>query len=77
MRFVYDSLRHLVCDPFSVDGLHKMAAALGINRCWFHLGGGGRFPHYDIPLKKIAHVKAHCELVTPRELLQIIKKGYS
>jgi len=68
-------MRHLVCVPFSVENLHRMADDLGIRRCWFHRGGAGRFPHYDIPKRRVAEITARCELVSAREILAIIKGG--
>lgn len=70
MRYLCDNMRHLICDPYSIDGLHEMAKALDIKRCWFH---NSTYPHYDIPKKRIDEIQNKCEIITPRELLQIIK----
>lgn len=70
MRYITDGQRHLICDPYSVEGLHQMAADLDIKRCWFH---AGRFPHYDIPKRRIKEIEAKCTIISPRELLTIIK----
>lgn len=75
VEYVCDEMRHLICRPFSIDGLHRMAEDLSIGRHWYHLGGGGRFPHYDIPKRRFAEIKARCTVVDPRELLAIIKAG--
>ena len=64
-----DNARHLVCWPYSVENLHAMAADLGIKRCWFH--GGSKYPHYDIPKRRIAEIKALCIVVSSREILAI------
>lgn len=75
-RYLTDGdARHLVCYPFSVEGLHAMARDLGINRCWFHNGGGGRFPHYDVPVRRVGKLGLRVELVTSRELLDVVKGG--
>lgn len=71
MRFVTDGQRHLICIPYSIMGLHAMAKALQIKRCWYH---GGRYPHYDIPKTRIAEITARCEVVRPRDLLWIIEE---
>jgi hypothetical protein len=71
MRYLCDDARHLICEPYSIKALHEMAIALGIKRCWFH---NARFPHYDIPLRRIAEIQAKCEVVDSREILRIIKK---
>ena len=70
MRYLCDTMRHLVCLPYSVENLHAMARDLKIKRCWYH---GGNHPHYDIPKRRIAEITAKCELVAPRRILEIIK----
>jgi hypothetical protein len=50
MKYYCDNMRHLVCVPYSIDNLHKMAKELNINRCWFHANAS--YPHYDIPKKE-------------------------
>lgn len=67
--FYCDNKRHLICEPYSVENLHRMAEELGINRCWFH---AGRFPHYDIPKCRIAEVQANCVVIPTRKLLRKI-----
>lgn len=78
MRYLCDDMRHLICEPFSLEGLHAMAEALNIKRCWFHNGGSGRmkgcFPHYDIPKKRIEEIHAKCEVVDPRVIHGILKE---
>lgn len=68
-----DDMRHLVCFPYSVDGLHAMAADLGIKRCWFHAGAS--YAHYDVPKGRVDEVRARCELVSPRDVLRIARGG--
>ena len=70
LEFVCDRARHLVCVPFSVSNLHRMADVLGINRCWFHQG---RFPHCDVPKRMIREVSAKCRVTTTRNVLRIVK----
>lgn len=71
MRYLTDGKRHLICEPYSVIALHRMANELNIHSCWYH---GGRFPHYDIPKMRRAEITARCTLISSRELLAIIKK---
>lgn len=71
MKYYCDSMRHLVCVPYSVENLHKMAEALNIKRCWFH--GGASHAHYDIPKKRIAEIQQQCEVVSPKVILRIVK----
>lgn len=70
MRYLCDDQRHLICDPYSVEGLHKMADDLNINRCWFH---NVRWKHYDIPKRRISEIQAKCQVVDTREILRVIK----
>lgn len=65
-----DDARHLVCEPFSVENLHKMAEDLGIKRCWYH---GGDKPHYDIPKRRIKEIQAKTTVVSTKRILEIIK----
>lgn len=66
-------MRHLICVPYTVDNLHAMAADLGIHRCWFHVGA--KYPHYDIPKRRISEIQAKCTVISPREILRIMKGG--
>ena len=67
LRYICDRHRHLVCVPYSIDNLHRMADTLGINRCWFHKD------HYDIPKRRIDEITALCEVVRSKEIVKIIK----
>ena len=49
-----------------------MAEDLGIKKCWYH---AGKFPHYDIPKKRIEEITAKCEVIDSKDLLNIIKMG--
>lgn len=69
MDYYCDEKRHLVCVPYSIENLHKMGDDLGIKKCWFHKD------HYDIPKRRIEEIKSKCILVTPREILMIIKNA--
>lgn len=74
LTYYCDSARHLVCVPFSLRNLHQMAVELDIHRCWFH--NSPSYPHYDIPKRRIAEVKARCTVVRGRDILAIIKGTY-
>jgi hypothetical protein len=65
MEYFCDNSRHLVCVPYSIENLHKMADDLGINRCWFHKD------HYDIPKKRIDEIKSKCTIVSSKEIVLI------
>lgn len=68
-----DSMRHLICEPYSIENLHIMANDLGIKRCWFHRGA--KYPHYDIPKKRIAEIRSKCVVISSKELLKKIQSG--
>ncbi len=70
LEYYCDNARHLVCKPYSVENLHKMAEALDIKRCWYH---SGKHPHYDIPKKRIMEIQAKCRVVSTVEIYKIIK----
>lgn len=68
MEFFCDNNRHLVCIPYSIDNLHKMADELGIKRCWFHKD------HYDIPKRRIMEIMSKCSIVETRQIARIISR---
>ena len=67
MRYLTDGKRHLICDPYSIENLHRMADDLGIKRCWFHKD------HYDIPNRRIDGITAKCEVVSSKEIIKIMR----
>lgn len=69
MLYLTDGKRHLICEPYSIENLHKMAEDLNIKRCWFH---NGRLKHYDIR-KTRADIINRCEIVSSKEIIRIIK----
>jgi len=71
LTFYCDEARHLVCEPYSIENLHRMAKELGILRCWFH--SKSSYPHYDIPKRRITEIQAKCLVVTSRDILKIVK----
>lgn len=75
LQFFCDKMRHLVCLPYTIENLHVMADQLNIKRCWFH--SGSRYPHYDIPKRRIAEITTKCKLISPRELLSLCQKNLS
>lgn len=75
LRYFCDDQRHLVCIPYSVANLHRMADDLGLGRHWFH--NHSSHPHYDIPKRRIAEIMAKCTVVSPRDILAIVKGEYA
>ncbi len=70
MTYLTDGKRHLICIPYSIENLHKMAKDLNISRSWYH---AGKFPHYDIPKKRMHEIAARCKIVSSKEIVTIIK----
>ncbi len=67
MEYICDNKRHLICRPYSIKGLHKMAKDLKIKRFWFHID------HYDIPKKRIKEIMDKCTVLTTREIVKIVR----
>lgn len=67
VSYLTDGQRHLVCLPYSIEGLHRMAADLAIKKCWFHRN------HYDIPKKRILEIEGKCKIVSSRDIVKIIQ----
>jgi hypothetical protein len=66
LTFYCDEDRHLICKPYSIENLHKMADELKVDRCWFHKN------HYDIPKRRIAEITSKCTVVPTREIVRVI-----
>jgi len=69
LRYFCDKARHLVCLPYSVENLHRMAEDLGIKKGWFHID------HYDIPKRRYGEITAKCTIVTSREIIKICRRN--
>lgn len=69
MIYLCDTKRHLVCEPYSIDNLHKMAEDLNIKRCWFHKD------HYDIPKRRVKEITDKCNIISSKEILLITRYG--
>lgn len=72
LTYYCDNKRHLVCLPYSIENLHKMAEDLAIDKCWFHKD------HYDIPKRRVKDIQSQCDVVcSNRDILFIIKNNRS
>lgn len=69
ITFICDRKRHLICKPYSEANMLFMATELGINPLWHHKD------HYDIPINKIEEVLKRCIIVSPKEIVRIIKES--
>jgi hypothetical protein len=67
---IRDDYRHLVCLPYSIENLHKMAEFFGIGRHFFH---GGRHPHYDIPSRRRLELEGGIRGVSSGDIIRIIQ----
>lgn len=77
MKYITDGKRHLICIPFSISGLHLMAAHLKINRNFYHYKNqktGRVRPHYDIPLNRKDEIESKCEVMSDKEITSIINE---
>lgn len=68
-----DKNRHLICLPYSIENLHRMANEMGIKRCWYH---PSRYPHYDIPKRRQSEMEARYGTIPTRDLWKIIKNAH-
>jgi hypothetical protein len=71
LNYLCDNKRHLICVPYSIKNLHRMANRLNISACWFHKD------HYDIPLKRIEEINKKCIVVSQRRIFLIARFGWS
>lgn len=71
MIYISDNWRHLICLPYNIKNLHKMAKNLNIHRCWFHNGKNNQ--HYDIPKKRIEEIHGKTLVASPKTLLKLMK----
>lgn len=69
LRFYTDRKRHLVCKPYSIANLHRMAEILALKRCWFHRD------HYDLPKGRIDEITERCTIVSSEDIVRIIRRG--
>jgi hypothetical protein len=67
LEYLTDGARHLICRPYSIENLHRMAVELNIKRCWFHRD------HYDIPKRRLQEIELKCTWVTSREIVKIVR----
>lgn len=75
LQYFSDKERHLVCVPYTLENLHRMADdLLGPNmRHWFHMGKNK--PHYDIPKKRLEEIASKTTVITKQGIWNIIKDG--
>jgi len=72
--YICDNKRHLICLPYSIENLHKMANDLNIGRHFFHKKD--KLSHYDIPAKRIKEITSKCDLVVGwKDIVIIINKN--
>jgi hypothetical protein len=69
LNYFCDDQRHLVCMPYSLANLHRMAEALDLKRCWFHKD------HYDIPKTRVDEIMAKCTVLPTRKIAAIVGRS--
>lgn len=68
IEYYCDQARHLVCLPYSIENLHRMAADLGLSNHWFHVD------HYDIPQGRLAEIMSKCTVVSSKQIVIICRR---
>ena len=72
ITYYCDESRHIVCVPYNLENLHKMAKDIGLDKNWFHKGKNEN-SHYDMPVRRIAEITAKCNLVPSTTIVDIIR----
>lgn len=67
LKYVCDTKRHLICVPYTIENLHIMAEQLNLKKCWFHKN------HYDIPVKRKEEIEKLCQVISSKEIVEIIR----
>jgi hypothetical protein len=70
LRYLCDENRHLICLPFSLENMKRMAFELELKRKCLSKVPGKRF--YRIPLGRLDEIMHQCEVVAAWEILEII-----
>lgn len=71
LQYFCDTNRHLVCYPYSVANLHKMAEDLDLKRSWYH--SSAKYKHYDVPKRRIDEITDKCTIVSTKTIIGICK----
>ena len=71
LEYYCDTGRHVVCIPYSIPNLHRMAIDLGLKKSWFHRKR--KFHHYDMPVRMEKEIMARCNLVSGQDIVRICK----
>lgn len=67
MIYLTDGKRHLICIPYSIENLHKMAEDLEIGRHWFHRS------HYDIPKNRQKEIEDRALMTNTRDIVKVVR----
>jgi hypothetical protein len=57
--------------PYSDANLHAMAKDLNLHGVWFHKN------HYDIPMTRKKEIMDKCTVVSPKDIVRIIRGEYN
>lgn len=71
LTYYCDEGRHLICVPYTVKNLHRMAKELNLHICWYH--AASNFPHYDIPKRRVEEIKSKSTVIEAKDLVRLIK----
>lgn len=73
LTYLCDQNRHLICVPFSLENMKRMAFQLQLKRKALSKVPGKRF--YRIPFDRLLEIEMQCELVPAWHILEIITRN--
>lgn len=69
--YITDGVGNVICLPYSVENLHKMADDLGIAKRWYRDG------HYKVPKEIADDLEEKCDKVTTTTLFRTVRNVYA
>lgn len=69
--YITDGVGNVICLPYSVENLHKMADDLGIAKRWYRNG------HYNVPKEIADGLEEKCDKVTTTTLFRTVRNVYA
>lgn len=69
--YITDGVGNVICLPYSVENLHKMADDLGIKKTWYRDG------HYKVPKEIAEDLEEKCDKVTTTTLFRTVRNVYA
>ena len=69
LLYLTDGRKNVICIPYSIENLHKMADDLGMKKKYF------KKDHYEIPDDMVSEVEDKCDVVTTTTLFKTARNG--